>query len=165
MIVSTSIVKATIHIGNSIPLHNLLEKSGKKINMTIPVYYLLFGFVSVDAIIFSVEPFNYPDVLQNMSRFHEILNHSRLYMCIPVLKVTAIGLGISAIANLTATDNGSINGNFSDWNFRFFMKTYTNVYAFGGLTYRRIEQTLDYTHFSMFITPFNFCTFFVNEIR
>jgi len=141
-VVSTTIAGATIRGSTALPLDDLLEKSEKTANIKLPLSCLLFGIVIIDAIIMVVEPFN----------------DSYIYACAPVKKLTVIGFGFTCTFN--GTFNGTdVDGNFSDIHSRFYMKTFTNATQLAGLTSRKLETTLDYKHFSLFVTPRHPCIF------
>jgi hypothetical protein len=141
-VVSTVNASATISGSNAIPLDDLLEKSEKTTNITVPFSCLLFGFVIIDAIIMAVEPYN----------------DSYIYACAPVKKLTVIGFGFTCTFN--GTFNGTdVDGNYSDIHFRFYMKTFTNVTQLAFATSRKLDTTLDYKHFSLFVTPRHLCVF------
>jgi hypothetical protein len=138
----TTIAGAIIRSSNALPLDDLLEKSEKTINIKVPLSCLLFGIVIIDAIIMVVEPYN----------------DSYIYACAFVKKLTVIGFGFTCTFN--GTFNGTdVDGNYSDIHFRFYMKTFTNVTQLAFATSRKLDTTLDYKHFSLFVTPRHLCVF------
>ena len=124
-VVSTTLAGAPIRDSNAIPLDDLTEVSEKTINKTF--FDLVFGVVIINAVVMLRLPVNY----------------TYFYLCSPVEKVIIIGDG----------SYGTPNGvNFSWTHFRCYMKTFTNVSALAGFTYRKLETSAEYKHFSTFVT-------------
>jgi hypothetical protein len=129
-VVSTTLAGAPICDSNAIPLDDLSEVSEKAINKTF--FVLVFGFVIINAVVILRLPVNY----------------TYFYLCSPVEKVTVIGYG----------SYGTSNGvNISWTHFRCDMKTFTNVSGVAGFTYRKLETSEKYQHFSTFVTLHRQC--------
>jgi hypothetical protein len=124
-VVSTTRAGTAISDSNAIPLDDFSEVSEKTNNTTF--FSLVFGVVIIDAVIILRLPVNY----------------SYFYLCSPVEKVTVIGYGSYG------TNNGV---NISWTHFRCYMKTFTNVSELAGFTYRKLETSEKYQHFSTFVT-------------
>jgi hypothetical protein len=124
-VVSTTLAGAPIRDSNAIPLDDLTEVSEKTINKTF--FDLVFGVVIINAVVILRLPVNY----------------TYFYLCSPVEKVTVIGYGSYGTNN---------DVNFSWTHFRCYMKTFTNVSELAGFTYRKLETSAEYQHFSTFVT-------------
>ena len=128
-IFSTTIASATIHGRNAITFGDLSEEKEKTIHTSETTYFFfVFGLMIVDGVITHVD-FAKPPYL---------------FTCSPVKKVTLIG-----IAWLTdLTKNYSV--------LRFYMKTFTNtsVGLIEGNSLKKLEVSVEYQHFSLFVTPF-----------
>ena len=99
--------------------------SKKTINTTF--FSLVFGVVIIDAVIILRLPVNY----------------TYFYLCSSVEKVTVIGYG----------SYGTSSGVNISWaHFRCYLKTFTNVSMVAGFTYRKLETSEEYQHFSTFVT-------------
>jgi hypothetical protein len=127
--VSTTIASATIRDSNTITVSNLLEENEKTINTNETYFLLIFGFIIIDAIIERVEQDN----------------NTYVFLCEPVEKVTIIGFGSYTDENITELHT------------HFYMKTFTNVSWIGGITFRKLEASEVYQHFSLFDGLRNMC--------
>jgi hypothetical protein len=129
IIFSNTIADARIRGSNAISFGDLSEEKEKTIHTSeYSYFYFVFGLMIVDGVITHVE-FAKPPYL---------------FTCSPVKKVTLIG-----IAWLTDwTKNYSI--------LRFYMKTFTNtsVGLIEGNSLKKLEVSVEYQHFSLFVTPF-----------
>ena len=117
-------------IATALPCSALSEEKEKTVNANETSFIVMHGFMIVDAVIEYVLPYN---------------DSSYLCYCEPVEKVTVIGFGVYA------------NQNDSNWNVRFFMKSFTNVSYVMTFSYKKLEASDEYQHFSLFVTPRNMC--------
>jgi len=124
-VVSTTRAGTAIRDSNAIPLDDFSEMSEKTNNTTF--FSLVFGVVIIDAVIILRLPVNY----------------TYFYLCSSVEKVTVIGYG----------SYGTSSGVNISWaHFRCYLKTFTNVSMVAGFTYRKLETSEEYQHFSTFVT-------------
>jgi hypothetical protein len=67
-----------------------------------------------------------------------------MFFCNPVEKVTVIGFGTYTIPEV---------------NLRFYIESFTNVSILIGGTFKKLEVSGEYQHFSLFVTPSKYCQF------
>ena len=124
-VVSTTLAGAPIHDSNAIQHDDLSGIGEKAINKTF--FSLVFGVVIIDAVVILRLPVNY----------------TYFYLCSSVEKVTVIGYG----------SYGTSNGVNISWaHFRCYLKTFTNASELAGFTYRKLETSEKYQHFSTVVT-------------
>ena len=124
--------KPFIRGSNVIGFDDVSKECKKTIHTNGTYFNFLFGFMIIDAIIVLIA---------------DKTNFSSICLCMPVEKVTVIGFGYYS----SVTD--------SDVHVRFYVKSFSNVSSLVGVTYKKLEASVEYQFFSLFVLPLNSCVF------
>jgi hypothetical protein len=127
--------KPFIRGSNAIRFDDVSEECKKTIHTNGTYFNFLFGFILIDAVIALIA---------------DKTNVSSICLCMPVEKVTVIGFG----------SYGSVTD--SDVHVRFYVKSFSNVSSLVGVTYKKLEASVEYQLFSLFVLPANSCVFKFN---
>ena len=125
-----SVSKPFIRDNNAIRFDDVSEECKKTIHTNATYFKFLFGFIRIDAVIAVIA---------------DKTNYSSICLCMPVEKVTIIGFGYY----------GTVND--SDVHIRFYVKSFSNVSSLVGVTYKKLEASVEYQLFSLFVLPLNSC--------
>ena len=120
---------------NTIRFYDMSEECKTTIHSNATHFNFLFGFILIHAIIAMIS---------------DKTNFSNICLCMPVEKVTVIGFGFYS----------SVND--PDDHVRFYVKSFTNVSSLVGVTYKKLESSVEYQRFSLFVLPRNSCVFQLN---
>ena len=124
-----------IRSSNAIRFDDVSEECKKIIHTNATHFNFLFGFILIHAIIAIIS---------------DKTNFSNICLCMPVEKVTVIGFGSYSSVNDTNV------------HVRFYVKSFTNVSSLVGVTYKKLEPSVEYQRFSLFVLPRNSCVFQLN---
>jgi hypothetical protein len=107
----------------------------KTYGFNFKVFLVVFGLVTINGTIDEV--------------FDENFSLRHFFYCKNVSKVTVIGFGIYA--------------NDADSKLQFYMKSFTNVSELVGATFRKLEPSDEYQHFTIYPFRFRPCAFLIYE--